>query len=301
MDLTGRIIKGIGGFYYVDAAGVLYETRARGLFRKQGITPLVGDSVTIEVIDETEKTAFLTDIQDRRSELIRPAVANVDQALVIFACAHPVPSTGLLDRFLINMERQEMETVIVLSKVDLLEDEDGRKLPELESLSNMYRSAGYRVIELSNISGEGLKTIQDIIYGKTTVLSGPSGVGKSSLINSLVPGFGAETGDISKKLRKGKNTTRHTEIIPVPKMDNTFVIDTPGYSSIELMVDDENDLKFYMREYEGLNETCKYTGCSHIAEPGCSVKEKVEEGVIPQGRYESYIDMFSEVKSRRKW
>ena len=117
MDLTGRIIKGIGGFYYVDAAGVLYETRARGLFRKQGITPLVGDSVTIEVIDETEKTAFLTDIQDRRSELIRPAVANVDQALVIFACAHPVPSTGLLDRFLINMERQEMETVIVLSKV----------------------------------------------------------------------------------------------------------------------------------------------------------------------------------------
>ena len=138
MDLTGRIIKGIGGFYYVDAAGVLYETRARGLFRKQGITPLVGDSVTIEVIDETEKTAFLTDIQDRRSELIRPAVANVDQALVIFACAHPVPSTGLLDRFLINMERQEMETVIVLSKVDLLEDEDGRKLPELESLSNMY-------------------------------------------------------------------------------------------------------------------------------------------------------------------
>lgn len=301
MDLTGRIIKGIGGFYYVDAAGALYETRARGLFRKQGVTPLVGDTVKIEVIDDEEKTAFLTDIQERSSELIRPAVANVDQALVIFACAHPVPSTGLLDRFLINMERQEMETIVVLSKVDLLEDEDGNPLPELTALCDIYRSAGYQVIELSNKTGQGLEDISSAIEGKCTVLSGPSGVGKSSLINSLVPGFNAQTGDISKKLRKGKNTTRHTEIISVPGVLDTYVIDTPGYSSIELMVEDESDVKLYMREFEGLNETCRFTGCSHMAEPGCSVKEKVDEGKISRGRYESYIDMFSEVKSRRKW
>ncbi|SEQ08276.1 ribosome biogenesis GTPase [Lachnospiraceae bacterium NE2001] len=301
MNLTGKIIKGIGGFYYVDAAGVLYETRARGLFRKQGITPLVGDVCTIDVISETERTAYLVDIEERSSELIRPAVANVDQALVIFACAHPVPSTGLLDRFLINMELQQMKTIIVLSKVDLLMNEAGESLEELQTLCETYRKAGYQVIELSNVTGDGLDDIREAIDGKLTVLSGPSGVGKSSLINSLIPGFNAETGDISKKLRKGKNTTRHTEIIPVPDMADTFVIDTPGYSSIELMVEDESDVKLYMREFEGLNETCRFTGCSHIAEPGCSVKEKVEEGAISQLRYESYIDMFNEVKARRKW
>ncbi|MBP3719261.1 MAG: ribosome small subunit-dependent GTPase A [Eubacterium sp.] len=297
MILRGRIIKGIGGFYYVDAAGVIYETRARGVFRKQGITPLVGDNAEIDVISEQEHTAFLVDIVDRQNELIRPAVANVDLALVIFAVAHPVPNTGLLDRFLINMEKQEMETCIVLSKVDLLKDNP----EELDRLRGIYSNAGYKVVELSNINGRGHDEIRELLDGKITVLSGPSGVGKSSLINSLVPDYNGETGDISKKLGKGKNTTRHTEIIPVPGFEDTFIIDTPGYSSIELMVSDENDIRYYIREFEGLNESCKYTGCVHIAEPSCAVKEKLEEGTISQERYDSYVDIYNDVKSRRKW
>ena len=297
MTLKGRIIKGIGGFYYVDAAGVLYETRARGLFRKQGITPLVGDIAEIDIISEEERSAYLVSVDERKSSLIRPAVANVDQVMVIFACANPPANTGLLDRFLINMEKQEIETCIVLSKTDLMQE-----IPdELDALYDTYAGAGYRVIRLSNKTGVGLDEIKEIIKGKYTVLSGPSGVGKSSLLNNLVPDHNAETGDISKKLGKGKNTTRHTEIICVPSEEDTFIIDTPGYSSIDLLVEDENDIRYYIREFEGLNEQCRFTGCVHMAEPGCVVKEKMEEGGISEKRYLSYVDIFNETKNRRKW
>ena len=298
MTLTGRIIKGIGGFYYVDAAGVLYETRARGIFRNKKITPLVGDIADIEITGSG--TAFLTDIHERTSELVRPAVANVDQVLVIFAAANPVPSTGLLDRFLVNMEYQEIETVVVLSKVDLLDDSP----EELMALETRYKMAGYRVIGLSNKRGEGLDEIRELLRSKTTVLSGPSGVGKSSLINNLVPGFEAETRDISKKLGKGKNTTRHSEIIPVDRGDeseDSYIIDTPGYSSIQLLVEDAPDIRYYIREFEGLNEQCKFAGCLHIAEPSCRVKEELGRGNISKERYRSYIDIYNEQNARRKW
>ncbi|MCR4846763.1 MAG: ribosome small subunit-dependent GTPase A [Eubacterium sp.] len=297
MTLKGRIIKGIGGFYYVDAAGVLYETRARGLFRKTGITPLVGDIAEIDVISEEEHTAYLTEIDERTSCLTRPAVANVDQVLVIFACTNPPANTGLLDRFLLNMEKQEIETCIVFSKIDLLEDAPD----ELDKLCGIYEKTGYKVIRLSNKSEEGLDAIKDFIRGKKTVLSGPSGVGKSSLINNLVPGFDAETGDISKKLGKGKNTTRHTEFISVPGEADTFIIDTPGYSSIELLIDDENDVKYYVREFGGFNEQCRFAGCVHVAEPGCMIKDRVENGEISEQRYQSYVDIYNEIKNRRKW
>ena len=307
MVLTGRIIKGIGGFYYVVAAGCLYECRARGLFRKQGITPLVGDVVDIDVTDEDKKTAFLVDIHERTSELIRPAVANVDCVLVIFAATHPPINRGLLDRFLINMEYQEVDTVICISKVDLM-DRAG-----LDDIITPYRNAGYRVIELSNKTGQGLDEIRELLRGRMTVLSGPSGVGKSSLINSLAPEVQAETGDISKKLGKGKNTTRHTEIIPLymseesagvcerERKTDTYIIDTPGYTSIELLVKEESDIRYYIKEFEGLNEQCRFGGCVHIAEPGCKVKDSLAGGEISQGRYDSYVEIFNDVKSRRKW
>ncbi len=294
MILRGRIIKGIGGFYYVDAAGVLYECRARGLFRKQGITPLVGDMADIELISEEDRTAYLVDIADRKSELIRPAVANVDQVLVIFACTHPTPNLGLIDRYLINMELQEVETVLVISKADLVSN-------EAERLRDIYSKAGYRVIVLSNTTGEGLDEVKELLKGKMTVLSGPSGVGKSSLINNLAPHYEGETGDISKKLGKGKNTTRHTEIIEIEDMEDSFIIDTPGYSSIQLLVEEEDDIRFYMREFEDLNGKCKFGGCVHMAEPGCLVKEAVGEGRISQERYNSYTDIYNEIKDRRKW
>ena len=294
MILRGRIIKGIGGFYYVDAAGVLYECRARGLFRKQGITPLVGDMADIELISEEDRTAYLVDIADRKSELIRPAVANVDQVMVIFACTHPTPNLGLIDRYLINMELQEVETVLVISKADLVSN-------EAERLRDIYSKAGYRVIVLSNTTGEGLNEIKELLKGKMTVLSGPSGVGKSSLINNLAPHYEGETGDISKKLGKGKNTTRHTEIIEIEDMEDSFIIDTPGYSSIQLLVEEEDDIRLYMREFEDLNGKCKFGGCVHMAEPGCLVKEAVSDGRISQERYNSYTDIYNEIKDRRKW
>ena len=307
MILRGRIIKGIGGFYYVDAAGVLYECRARGLFRKQGITPLVGDMADIELISEEDRTAYLVDIADRKSELIRPAVVNVDQVMVIFACAHPTPNLGLLDRYLINMELQDVETTLVISKSDLVsgisdknadeESEDN----EAERIRAIYEKAGYRVIVLSNKTGEGLDEVRELLKGKMTVLSGPSGVGKSSLINNLAPHYEGETGDISKKLGKGKNTTRHTEIIEIEDMDDSFIIDTPGYSSIQLLVEEEDDVRLYMREFEDLNGKCKFGGCVHMAEPGCLVKEAVSDGRISQERYNSYTDIYSEIKDRRKW
>ncbi len=311
MILRGRIIKGIGGFYYVDAAGVLYECRARGLFRKQGITPLVGDMADIELISEEDRTAYLVDIADRKSELIRPAVANVDQVMVIFACTHPTPNLGLIDRYLINMELQEVETVLVISKADLvsgdeaINDKDTNDKDtddnEADRLRDIYSKAGYRVIVLSNTTGEGLDEIKELLKGKMTVLSGPSGVGKSSLINNLAPHYEGETGDISKKLGKGKNTTRHTEIIEIEDMEDSFIIDTPGYSSIQLLVEEEDDIRLYMREFEDLNGKCKFGGCVHMAEPGCLVKEAVSEGRISQERYNSYTDIYNEIKDRRKW
>ena len=217
--------------------------------------------------------------------------------LVIFACTNPPANTGLLDRFLLNMEKQEIETCIVFSKIDLLEDEPD----ELDKLCGIYEKTGYKVIRLSNKSEEGLDAIKDFIRGKKTDLSGPSGVGKSSLINNLVPGFDAETGDICKKLGKGKNTTRHTEFISVPGEADTFIIDTPGYSSIELLIDDENDVKYYVREFGGFNEQCRFAGCVHVAEPGCMIKDRVENGEISEQRYQSYVDIYNEIKNRRKW
>ena len=237
---------------------------------------------------------FYMSAEDRKCELVRPAVSNVDQVMLIFACTHPEPNTGLIDRFLINMERQEMDVILVISKVDL---QDSRA----DQLRRIYTGAGYQVIMLSNQTGEGLEDIRECLRDRTTVLSGPSGVGKSSLINSLIPEYAAETGDISRKLGKGRNTTRHTEIVEIEGMAGSFIIDTPGYSSVELLVEDERDIRLYMREFRDINETCRFAGCVHMAEPGCSVKARVDSGLISGERYIGYTNIYNDIKSRRKW
>ena len=290
--LTGKIIKGIGGFYYVDAASALYECRARGVFRKQGITPLVGDIVDIEPTAE-EGVAFLTDIHERKSQMIRPAVANVDQVVLIFSCASPNPNPGLIDRFLINMQLQDMETVIVISKSDLVTTQ------ELESLSDIYSRAGYKVITISNKTGAGMDAVRKLLSDKMTVLSGPSGVGKSSLINSLIPDSEIETGDISRKIGRGKNTTRHSEVFNID--ETSYIIDTPGYSSIEVMCRDEGEVAPLMREFAPHLGSCRFTGCAHISEPDCAIKEAVEKGEISRVRYDSYVEIYESIKKRRKW
>ena len=288
--MKGRIVKGIGGFYYTDTGSDIFECKARGVFRKNGITPLVGDWCEIDIVDAEKKTGNITKILPRKSALIRPAAANADQAVMIFAVKKPVISTGLLDRFLINMEMQDLETVIVFSKTDYGEPE------ELEAV---YRNAGYKVMGISNVTGEGIEELKEVLKGKTSVLSGPSGVGKSSLINSLLGSSYAETGELSEKIGRGKNTTRHTELIRLE--EDTYIMDTPGYSSIEVLCREEDEVADYFRESRPFLGTCRFTGCRHLSEPDCSVKAAVSEGTVSQGRYESYKQILSDIMGKKKY
>lgn len=288
--LQGRIIKGVGGFYYIDTENGIYESKARGIFRKEGITPLVGDMCEIDIVDEEKKTGNITGILPRKSALIRPAAANADQAVMIFAIKKPELSTGFLDRFLMNMEKQELETIIVFSKTDL---------DDPTALMDIYGNAGYKVLSVSNKTKEGVDELKALLRGKISVLSGPSGVGKSSLINSLLEKEYTETGELSEKIGRGKNTTRHTELISLG--DDTYIMDTPGYSSIEVMYNDAEEVSYGFREMKPYLGKCRFTGCSHVAEPDCAVKNAVEEGVISRERYDSYVRIYEAVKSVRKY
>ena len=288
--LQGRIIKGVGGFYYIDTENGIYESKARGIFRKEGITPLVGDTCEIDIVDEKKKTGNITGILPRKSALIRPAAANADQAVMIFAIKKPELSTGLLDRFLMNMEKQELETIIVFSKTDL---------DDPTELMDIYGNAGYNVLAVSNKTKEGVDELKALLRGKISVLSGPSGVGKSSLINSLLEKEYAETGELSEKIGRGKNTTRHTELISLG--EDTYIMDTPGYSSIEVMYNDAEEVSYGFREMKPYLGKCRFTGCSHVAEPDCAVKNAVEVGVISRERYDSYVRIYEAVKSVRKY
>ena len=292
--MIGKIMKGIAGFYYVGVveSGV-YECKAKGIFRKDKIKPLVGDDVEIEVLNEEEKLGNIVKILPRRSELIRPAVANVDQAFVIFALENPKPNFMLLDRFLIMMEQAEVPAVICFNKKDLASEEETRTLCET------YRNCGYQVILSSALEKEGLDEIHRILKGKTTVVAGPSGVGKSSLTNLLQGEVQMETGEISRKLKRGRHTTRHSQVIPVG--EDTFLMDTPGFSSLYLMNMEEQDLKNYFPEFRKYEETCRFQGCRHIHEPGCRVKEALENGEISRLRYEDYLSLYEELKEKRRY
>ena len=292
--MQGKIIKGIAGFYYVYAEdGNTYECRAKGIFRKDKRKPLVGDNVDITVLDEKELEGSVTGIHKRRNSLIRPAVANVDQALVIFAMDNPKPNFMLLDRFLIMMEREDVPAVICFNKKDLSTAE------ELEFLYETYQSCGYQVILSSALKGEGLGEIEAVLKGKTTVVAGPSGVGKSSLTNSLQEEVEMETGEISRKLKRGKHTTRHAQIIPVSQ--DTFLVDTPGFSSLYIENMEEQELKDYFPEFRKYEGQCRFQGCRHIHEPGCAVKEALENNEISRLRYEDYLELHQELKEKRRY
>ena len=292
--MQGKIIKGIAGFYYVYAEdGNTYECRAKGIFRKDKRKPLVGDNVDITVLDEKELEGSVTGIHKRRNSLIRPAVANVDQALVIFAMDNPKPNFMLLDRFLIMMEREAVPAVICFNKKDLATAE------EPEFLYETYQSCGYQVILSSALKGEGLGEIEAVLKGKTTVVAGPSGVGKSSLTNSLQEEVEMETGEISRKLKRGKHTTRHAQIIPVSQ--DTFLVDTPGFSSLYIENMEEQELKDYFPEFRKYEGQCRFQGCRHIHEPGCAVKEALENNEISRLRYEDYLELHQELKEKRRY
>lgn len=292
--MQGKIIKGIAGFYYIYAEdGNVYECKSKGIFRKDNFKPLVGDNVEITVLNEEEKEGSVTSILPRRNSLIRPAVANVDQAFLIFAMENPKPNFLLLDRFLIMMEQQEIPAVICFNKKDVGEKE------EMEKLYEIYTGCGYRVVLSSTYEGEGMDEIHEILKGKTTVVAGPSGVGKSSITNCMQGEVQMETGEISKKLKRGKHTTRHSQVIPVEK--NTFLVDTPGFSSLYLTDMKEEELRDYFPEFVMYEPQCRFQGCMHIHEPGCAVKKALSEGKISQQRYDNYLALYEELKEKRRY
>lgn len=291
--INGKIIKGIGGFYYVDTEKGLYECRARGIFRKNKITPLVGDRVSISVVDEENKKGVVEEIEKRDTELVRPPIANVDKALIVFAIKNPAPNLSLLDRFIVLAEKENLEIVIVFTKVDL--DADGELLDELKSI---YEVSGYKVIPVSNKLKLNIDKIKEELKENTVVFAGPSGVGKSSLLNEVDKNFELKTGEVSDKIKRGKHTTRHAELLKLEC--GGMVADTPGFSSLILDDIDESELKEYFIEFDKYDE-CRFgSRCIHENEPSCAVKEAVENREISKKRYESYIQLLNEIRAGKR-
>lgn len=292
--MQGKIIKGIAGFYYVNVveSGV-YECKAKGVFRKEKIKPLVGDNVRIEILDEENKTGNIVEIFPRKNELIRPAVANIDQALVVFAVTKPAPHFNLLDRFLAMMERKEIPVVLCFNKKDIATS------PEIAELEAIYEKCGYPIVFTSALEQENIEEIRRLLLKKTTAIAGPSGVGKSSLINLLQNQVQMETGTISRKIERGKHTTRHSELIAVDA--DSYIMDTPGFSSLYVNDFEKEELKYYFREFVSYEGQCRFQGCDHVHEPGCAVKEALEEGKIHPVRYKNYLEMYTELKEKKRY
>lgn len=292
--MQGKIIRGIAGFYYVHVPGKgILECKAKGIFRKNKLKPLVGDLVSVSVIDEENKKGNIEEVAERKNELIRPAVANIDQAIVIFAVKKPEPNLNLLDRFLIMMRQKEIPCIMVFNKSDLATEEEQQKLKEI------YQNSGCEVLFVSAAQKQGIEEIQKRLKNKTSAVAGPSGVGKSSLINRLQSEINMETGAISEKIERGKHTTRHTEFIPLG--EESFIMDTPGFSSLMVFDLEKEELEQFYPEFEEYRDTCRFNGCSHTHEPGCGVKDAVKNKKISKERYENYCLIYEELKAKKKY
>lgn len=290
--IDGRIIKGIGGFYYVETTDAIYECKARGIFRKQGISPLVGDTVKISVNVNAENT--IDDIIDRKNSLVRPPLANLDQLFIVASLVDPNINTTVIDRLIGIAELKNIEPIIVLTKIDLSQD--------AEYYKNIYEKAGFKVILCDNNTGQGSDEVRELIKGKINAFTGNTGVGKSSLLNSIDSSLEISTGETSKKLGRGKHTTRHCELY---KINGGYVADTPGFSYIDLERYEKimkDDLPLCFREFEPFLEKCRFqTNCSHINDKGCAVVDAVNKGLISKERHQSYIDLYNEVKDIKEW
>lgn len=292
--MDGKIIKGIAGFYYIYAAdGNTYECKAKGIFRKDNRKPLVGDDVKIDIISKDPPVGNIVQLCERRNELIRPAVANVDQAIIIFAVKNPEPNYNILDRFLIMMSQQNIPCLICMNKADLISEE------EQEKIRKHYEGAGCEMLFTSVKKDWNIDVLRERLQGKTTTVAGPSGVGKSSLVNKLVREEIMETGDLSQKVKRGKNTTRHTFLMTVDKQ--TFIMDTPGFTSLGMFLLEKEMLRHYYPEFEFAEGRCRFQGCVHVNEPDCRVKESVEDGKISSLRYENYKMLYEELKNQKRY
>jgi ribosome biogenesis GTPase len=298
--LQGKIIKGIAGFYYVSTPNGLYECRAKGIFRKENKKPLVGDDVEVDILNEESKEGNVTKLLPRKSKIIRPAAANVDQVLAVLAVKDPYPSFQLLDRLLILCRQQHLPCIICLNKQDL---DDAAACQEFVQT---YEKCGSPILVTSTNVTPSLDMLCSLLAGKTTAIAGPSGVGKSSLINCLQSGIVMETGLISDKIKRGKHTTRHTQLIPIPDiMDNqgnhTYILDTPGFSSLDILPTPKEDLSSFYPEFTLYEPNCRFQGCSHITEPDCAVRAAVSDGQITKRRYDNYKLLYEECKNRSQY
>ncbi|MGL4737333.1 MAG: ribosome small subunit-dependent GTPase A [Cellulosilyticaceae bacterium] len=296
--MQGTIIKGIAGFYYVKSNGETYECKARGKFRKESMIPLIGDDVMISVIEDDDPTksykqGTVEEILKRRNKLIRPPVANVDQGIVVFSVTYPQIHLDLLDRFLVMVEREGIRPYIVLNKID-----EGN--PEsYEYIVQGYTKAGYEVFCISAKKNSNIDSLKVLLRDKTSFFAGPSGVGKSTLLNAIQPDLKLQTGEVSAKIKRGKHTTRHVELLPLNI--GGFVLDTPGFTSLEFDSIDADDLRHYFPEFEAYEGTCRFGGCSHTHEPGCKVKEALEAGELFESRYDNYVTYYKQLKETRRW
>jgi len=290
--MRGIIIKGIASFYYVKVGDTVYQCKARGIFKKDGIIPYVGDEVIFEIIDKGEGEAVINEICPRKNVFIRPPIANVDCFVIVTAAANPEPNTDIIDKFLVMAEKSRTEIVVCINKIDLVSEE------QLNALDEIYKNS-YPVVHVSGNTGAGIIELEKLLKGKKSALAGPSGAGKSTLLNKLQSDLTVETGDISSKTKRGKHTTRHVEIF---EMDfGGMIFDTPGFTSFDIMEAEEDELQFLYPEIAAIVGGCKYDNCRHIKEPNCCVREAVETGKIHSSRYNSYVNQYKEIQERRKY
>lgn len=290
-EKTGLILKGIGGFYYVKAGDTVYECKARGVFRRNAITPLVGDHVKLLI--EENQSPVIAEILPRKNSLIRPPMANLDQLILVAATCDPAPSTLVIDKIIAAAEDKGISPILVISKIDL---------EQAQWLRDIYEPIGFPVVLVSSATGEGVEQVKELLRGKITAFTGNSGVGKSSLLNQIDRRFCLETGEISRKLGRGRHTTRQVELFPLE--GGGYVADTPGFSAIQMERYDvvhKEQLPYCFREFEPFLDQCRFPSCSHTCEKGCAVLEAVREGKISRSRHESYVALYQEVKDWKEW
>ncbi len=290
MQLSGVIIKGIGGFYYVEVADSVFECKARGIFRKEKITPLVGDRVEISV-DENNK-GTIESIKERKTELSRPPIANVDKIFIVASIVEPLPNTVVIDMMTAIAQQNGIEPSIIITKTDL---------SDVDWLYDIYKMTGYDVFCVSPVSGEGIDAVRDALRGHISAFTGNSGVGKSTLLNSLDKSLSLDAGEISEKLGRGRHTTRHVELF---KINGGYVADTPGFTSLDIEGNEyisKEDLPFCFKEFLPYLGKCKFSTCNHVGDKGCKIVEAVENGIISKSRHNNYIAMYNNVKNIKSW
>jgi ribosome biogenesis GTPase len=288
--MKGIIVKGIAGFYYVKTEEKIFQCKARGIFKKDGITPYVGDEVIIEKLDDDE--AVINEILPRKNLFIRPPIANVDCFVIVAAAARPEPNPDIIDKFLVMAEKNRTDIIICINKIDLVTDEKRRELEEI------YQDI-YPLVCVCGKTGQGLEELAGLMKERKCALAGPSGTGKSTLLNRLQSNYAVETGDISEKTKRGKHTTRHVELFETDY--GALLFDTPGFTSFDVLEAEEDELHFLYPEMSALIGGCRYDNCRHIKEPDCCIREAVKQGKIHKSRYQSYVSQLKEIREKRKY